>query len=104
MPQRFDPRNAQEMLDAVQTMAANRRDCVYLRLALPEGGVAIRQKELPNLPASRAAILAQTSREDVKLFRKVLIRPMEGPHVFRGSASATFEVSLAGGERANHKP
>jgi len=93
MPQRFDPRNAQEMLDAVAAMAVHRRDCVYLRLPLPEGGVAIRQQELPNLPASKAVILAQAGREDVKPFRKVLVRPMEGPHVFRGAASATFEVS-----------
>jgi hypothetical protein len=100
MPQRFDPRNAQEMLDAVQTMAANRRDCVYLRLPLPEGGVAIRQRELANLPASKAAILAQAVREDVKPFRKTLVRPQAGPHVFRGSASATFEVSRTGGGEA----
>jgi len=92
MPQRFDPRSAQEMLDAVSAMAANRRDCVYVRLPLPEGGVAIRQRELANLPASKAAILAQAGRDDVKSFRKTLVRPQPGPYVFRGAVSATFEV------------
>ncbi|MCL2700834.1 MAG: hypothetical protein FWE88_03975 [Phycisphaerae bacterium] len=98
MPQRYDPRNVSEMLQAVQTMASNRRDCLYLRLPLNEGGMAIRQKELPDLPGSKAAILAQADREDVKAFRKTLVRPLPGPYVFNGAASATFEVSKTAGD------
>jgi len=99
-PQRFDPRNIGELLDAVGTMAANRRDSLYLRLPLPEGGLAIRRNELPNLPASKATVLSQTDRNDIKPFRTTLVRPMEGAYVFRGSTSATFEVSRTGGGTA----
>jgi len=92
MPQRFDPRNLKELLQSVQIVTGNRNDCLYLRLPLNEGGLAIRKAELADLPDSKAAILAQSDRNEAKPFSKTIVRTQAGPYVFNGSAAASFDV------------
>jgi hypothetical protein len=94
MPQRFEPHAISELMDALACVAAAKTDQLYLRLQLPEGGLSIKRKELPNLPASKMLILAQDQKSDMFQFTKSLVRSMKGEFVFSGSAAASFEVKL----------
>ena len=92
MPQRFDPHTLGDLMDALAAVAAPKADQFYLRLQLPEGGLAIKRKELPDLPASKAQILSQDQKSDMFQFTKSLVRGVKGDFVFSGCVAASFEV------------
>jgi hypothetical protein len=91
-PHRFDPETQRELFAVLQRVAAPRLDRLYLRLPLPEEGLAIGEQELPALPPSRAALLQEANVPDVMPFRRALVRSRESEYVLSGSASASFEV------------
>jgi len=92
MPQRFSPRTLGELFTAIQRVAEPRSDLLYLRLALPEGGLALGTRELDELPETKARILSQARILDTHAFRKSLVRNVRTAYVVSGSASAAFEV------------
>jgi hypothetical protein len=92
MPQRFDPRTNAELLASLQRIVLPQGSHLYLRLPLPTGGLAIGQKELPNLPPSRAQIIDQAKLLDAKRFTDVLEQSIETQCVLVGSSDASFTV------------
>ena len=92
MPQRFDPRSLEDLFKAMQMVVTPRADQVYLRLPLPHGGLALRKKELANLPESIARVLAQSDAGESALFTRALVKALPGKYVFSGGAAASFEV------------
>ena len=92
MPQRFRPHTTGELFAGIQRTVALQADRLYLRLPLPEGGLAVGTRELPDLPESRADILAEARRVDSRSFRRTLVRDLKTPYVIEGAASANFTV------------
>ncbi|HUU60716.1 MAG TPA: hypothetical protein VMZ50_14440 [Phycisphaerae bacterium] len=92
MPHRFDPRSVAELFRALQRVVQPRSDHLYLRLPLPRGGVAVGQRELPDLPDSRARILSEARRIDAKPFSRSLVRSVETKYALTGAAAASFTV------------
>ncbi len=93
MPHRFDPRNTQQLLASIQRTVQLRGNVLYLRLPIKEGsGLAVRKQELPDLPDSRARILAQADPLNTRRFSRALVQKMTTDYVLSGSASAAFKV------------
>lgn len=91
-PHHFNPKTVKALLESIQRTVSHKMDHLYLRLPLPQGGIALGQKELPDLPPSRAIILAEAKKIDTRIFRKVLVKPMKTKYVLSGSTSAMFKV------------
>jgi len=92
-PHRFSPRTTERLFEALQYAVSPAADQLYLRLPLPDGGgMAIGQEELPDLPGSRAAILADAKILDTKTFRSSLVRTLKTRYIITGSAAADFRV------------
>jgi hypothetical protein len=92
MPQRFRPRTPAQLLAAIRRTVQRRGDRLYLRLPLPSGGLAVRTRELPQLPPSRRQILAAARPIDAVAFRRALERAVACEYLVRGSAAAAFTV------------
>jgi len=92
MPHLFDPRSTQELFASLQRAVSRRQDAVYLRLELPTGGVALGQRELPDLPDSKAQLIRQAQLPRTYKFTDVLERAVQLPYVTDGSAAAGFTV------------
>lgn len=61
-PYRFTPENLDTLVGALNDVLAIDRDGLYCMLVLPEGGVAIENAELPDLPATKALVLGDATR------------------------------------------
>ncbi len=61
-PYRFMPENMETLVEALRTILSVKRDRLYCVLELPPGGLALEQAELPDLPATKALILADEKR------------------------------------------
>jgi len=92
MPHRFRPRSVPELFRSMQLVVEPQADHLYARLALPGGGLALHRRELPDLPASKAAILAEARKIDTNSFRRSLARATKTKYVLSGSAAASFTV------------
>jgi hypothetical protein len=91
-PQRFNPRTTEQLLDAVQQTVRGRFDHLYLRLPLRQGGLALGQGELPDLPDSKAHIIAEAGKLDTFRFSRTLEEAVKVDYLISGSAIANFEV------------
>ena len=92
MPHRFDPRTVEELFSSIREVVGPRMDRLYLRLPLPDGGVAVEKNELEHLPASLARLLATAAPIDTKAYRRTQVVDLPGGYVFSGSAQASFVV------------
>ncbi|MBT3199364.1 MAG: hypothetical protein HN350_05560 [Phycisphaerales bacterium] len=93
-PHKYAPKTTEELLASMQRAVALKGDMLYMRLALPSGGgIALNKKELPELPPSKAAIIAQARLLDTSSFSRSLLRDMKTPYVLSGSAVARFTVT-----------
>ena len=92
MPHRFRPRSVPELFRSIQLVVEPQADHLYVRLALPSGGLALHRRELPDLPASKALVLAEARKIDTTSFRRSLARATKTPYVLSGSVAASFTV------------
>jgi hypothetical protein len=92
MPHKFDPRTLGELFQSIQQIVKPQADHLYLRLPLGREDLAVRHRELPDLPESKAQILRQTTQMDIHRFSEALVRSVPTQYVLSGSASAGFEV------------
>jgi len=92
MPQQYRPRTVQELFDSIQRVVQPNASHLYLRLPRRGGGVAMGTQELPDLPESRARILAEAAKLDTHVFSNTLERSHKTELVLNGSASAAFAV------------
>jgi hypothetical protein len=93
-PHLFAPRTVSELLDSLRQAVETRQDRLYLRLPIRRGGTALGRQEMPDLPPSRGAILNQAGLLDTRAFRQTLVDSQPGELLWRGGASASFEVRL----------
>ncbi|HSV27850.1 MAG TPA: SpoIVB peptidase S55 domain-containing protein [Sedimentisphaerales bacterium] len=61
-PHRFAGGSFDGIMTAIRNVLGIRRDRIYSVLTLPPGGVTIERSEMPGLPASKAALLADAGR------------------------------------------
>lgn len=93
MPHKFAGTTTQQLFDAMQRVVQPPADQLYLRLPVPGGrGVALEQRELPDLPGSRAAILAQARLINTRIFSRSLVRTLKTEYLISGSVAASFRV------------
>ena len=91
-PQLFEPRTTEELFEAIQRVVGPQATSLYLRLPLNRGGIALGQRELPDLPDSKAAVLAEAGIVDTQRFTESLVVSVPSPFVLSGQAQASFEV------------
>ena len=93
MPHMFAPRTTEQLLKALQYVVSTRSDHLYLRMPLPSGGgLTIKRAEMPDLPASKAQILAQAKILDTRSFRRSLVQSLKTHYLISGSVGVSFTV------------
>ena len=94
-PHRFDPKTPAELLQALRETVKGRGNVLYMHMSLPAGGgLTLAKQELPDLPASRAAIINQAKLIDASKFKRSLVQEIKSPYVLSGSVTAGFKVVL----------
>lgn len=91
-PHRFDPKNVDELFEALRTVVAGQYDDLYLCMPLRHGGLTLGAKELPDLPDSKAQIIHQAGLADTHAFSQTLFTKQPVGTMLSGCASATFTV------------
>lgn len=89
-PIRFQPDDLGSML--AHLARDERRDQLFVRIQAPGEGLAIGRQELPNLPASRRTVLADSARRRVTGVTGAVVTRKAMPFVLRGAAQ--FEVAV----------
>jgi len=92
MPHRFTPRTVPELFAVLQELVRPRRNCLFVRLPLPEGGLAVGTNELEHLPSSLTGILTKAAPIDAKPYRRAKVVEFPSRYVLSGSAKAGFRV------------
>lgn len=93
-PHLFSPRTTEELFAAMQRAVVPAQRQLYLRLPLNSGGgMALAASEMPDLPESRAKILAQARPADMHNFSRSLVQTAETEFIPAGSLTAAFQVS-----------
>jgi hypothetical protein len=91
-PHLYSPENREELFAAVQRINAPPSRRLYLHIKRPRGGVALGTQALPNLPESRAEILAQSALPDVRAFHSLETIEIPTDTLPEGAVSARFTV------------
>jgi hypothetical protein len=92
-PHLFDPHTPQQLFEAIQRLAQPKANRLYLHLPLPAaGGLAIGRNELPDLPASKAAMLAGLELPDTQPTRRALTDSAESDYILSGRRSLNVIV------------
>ncbi len=89
----FEVNNRKEALEGLNLIASFPQNRVYLRMALPDGGLAVKKLEMPQLPSFREQLLKDTGRGDVQPFTRTLVQQYETEFVVGGSRTMTLTVS-----------
>jgi len=93
-PHKYRPRTTEQLLAAMQRSVLLQGNVLYMRLPLPRGGgLALDKKELPDLPASKAALITQARLLDTGTFSRSLLRETKIDYVLSGSAVGRFTVT-----------
>jgi hypothetical protein len=93
MPQKFAPRGTEELFQAVQFVVQAPVQQLYLRLPVNTGGgLALGQRELPDLPGSKGQVIAQAHILETRAFRHSIVQTAKTDFILEGSASASFRV------------
>ena len=91
-PHRWRVENLPEVLSALNLSASFPEDRVYVRLALPEGGLAIGRVEMPELPSFRRKIVEDAKRGDVRPYTEAMFVQYETGFAVSGSQS--FQITV----------
>jgi len=93
-PHKFNPKTTEELLASMQRSVLLQGNVLYMRLPLKDGGgLALDKRELPDMPASKAAMITQAKLLDTKTFARSLLRQTKVDYVLTGSAVASFTVT-----------
>lgn len=87
-PHRFKPRDLAGVLKALRIGA--KRERLYMRLALPSGGLAVEGIPLADLPPSRARLLTGSGLRKIQRYRRSIGTSKQMPFLVRGGRS--FEI------------
>jgi len=91
-PHRWRVENIAEVLSALNLSASFPEDRLYVRLTLPEGGLAIGRVEMPELPSFRRKIVADAQRGDVQPYTEAMLVQYETGFAVSGSQSFKIQV------------
>jgi hypothetical protein len=89
-PARFRPEDVDSLLAILGR--SERRDQLFIRLDAPGDGLAIGRDELPNLPATMRAVLAESARRQVSGVSQPRVSRQPVPYVLHGSGDVTITV------------
>lgn len=92
-PHLYRADNMKDALAAFNRLASNPDNGIYLRLALPEGGLAVDKTEMPELPSFRRQILADGRRSDISRYSEVLAKRYDTEFAVSGGQSFRIRVS-----------
>jgi hypothetical protein len=87
-----EPRDIDDLLKVIHIQTEPRRTSLYLHVALPERGLAVRGQPLPSLPASARAVFASSRETQDPPVRSDLVASVDTPWVIEGSQSLRFTV------------
>ena len=82
-PHRYQPRTLDGLIANVRVQTSNRR--LYIRMKLPDRGVAFKGVELPSLPASMFAVIATQKVTGMKATGKSIKAHVDTPYVVKGN-------------------
>lgn len=97
-PHRLDPSNADELQRMLQRIVGVQSDAVYLVLQLPGTSVAVGAAEMPQLPSSRAAILATPTSSRATRYNETVEATTDTPFATVGQRSFVVSVRDPAGE------
>lgn len=81
-----------EILSTLNLVGSFPEDRLYMRLTLPDGGLAVGRVEMPELPSFRQKIVADAKRGDVEPYREALVTQHETGFAVRGGQ--TFKIKV----------
>jgi hypothetical protein len=82
-----------ELLDRLNQISAEPDNRLFLRLTLPEGGLAVKNVELPDLPSYMTQIYTAAKRTDIQPYQQALIKQYDLPFAAEGGQMAAVTVS-----------
>jgi hypothetical protein len=91
-PNRFKPTTAGELFTALKELVSFRADRLYVRLQLPESGLAVKTEELANMPASMAQLLEASAPVETTAFRVSQVTDFPAPCMLAGEAGVMVVV------------
>lgn len=91
-PHRFDPQSIEGLLAAIRQTIEPQGNRLYLSVPLPKGGLTLGQKELPDLPESRATIIGDAGLLNTHKYSEAISTSILTKYVLSGEASAEFTV------------
>lgn len=87
-----EPRDLDGLLRVLRIQTVPRRTSVYLHLALPDRGLAVRGQALPSLPGSAQVVFATNRQTQDPPVRSDLVSSVDTPWVIEGSQSLRIQV------------
>ena len=97
-PHLLNPSNVDELQRVLQRIVGVQSDAVYLVLQLPGTAVAVGASEMPQLPSSRAAILATPTSSRATLYSQTVEATRDTPFATAGQRSFVLSVRDPAGE------
>jgi hypothetical protein len=91
-PHMMITKNIDDMVRYIQETMAYRTDAIYAALQLPEGGIAVGQIEMPQLPSSRAAMLTSPTTTETMPYPRLIDQIYDADVVIRGEVVFTINV------------
>lgn len=85
-------RSVDDMLETMTLMSAIDRDALYVTIPRQQPAFAIGRQPMPDLPGSRAALLAKPGRTDVMQFNPVIESRVETPWITQGDLTLPMTV------------
>ncbi len=92
-PHLFKAESSAEALRRFNELAAVPDNRLYLRLGLPDKGLAVHRVELPNLPSFQARIYGEFKRTDINPYKESLVSYHEMPFDVDGGQTLQITVS-----------
>lgn len=89
-PHRYQPRDLDQLIEVLRLQVPQRR--LYLRMQLPDRGVALRSVELPSLPASMFTIIASPKTTGLSVTGKSVVASVETPFVVSGNHALSVVI------------
>lgn len=93
-PQRFVPENVESLIKALNYLMSVERDRLYCVLTLPPGGIALESAELPDLPGTKAMVLANSARTLAAVpYHHWIEKSVKTDHLIVGDQVVKIEVT-----------
>ena len=82
-----------QVLQALNRIGSFSENRIFMRLALPVSGLAIKQVEMPELPSFRRQILSESKHSDVYKYTEAKVVQHETDFMVTGGRSFEIEIN-----------